>query len=67
MNMSQNFHPHGLWCAMTATLLCQGVGACIQITLSDENGYANLAIHYGAEENREGFVKMFKEAVAKLP
>ncbi len=67
MNMSQNIHPTGQWIAITASLLGKENGSCIHITLSDENGYANFAFHYGAEENREEFVKMFKEAINKLP
>ncbi len=67
MNMSQNFHPHGQWLAMTVSLLCKDHGSCIHVALSDESGSADLAFHYGAEENQKEFVKMFKNAVSKLP
>ncbi len=67
MNMSKNLFPCGQWIAMIVTLQGKETGSCIHLTLADENSCADFSFHYGKEENREAFVKMFKDAVSKLP
>lgn len=67
MSISMNIHPKDKWVQIQTSLYDEGQGACINLTFLDYNSSACISIHYGKEENRDEFVKMFKESVSKLP
>ncbi len=67
MSLSMNFHPiDGKWEGVQVEIYPAEHGACIVIGLDDKFTSNDIAIHYGPEENREGFIKMVQKAFSKL-
>ncbi len=68
MSLSMNLHPVDKWKSIRVDIYPVDRGSCIVIGLDDKFTLNNvtIALHYGGEENREGFIQMVKEAFANL-